>query len=248
MIDPFFLPRQLATADPPMPSSKWALFLDLDGTLLDLAPTPDQVVVPASLVRDLAGAHSVLEGALAIVSGRMLSEVDDLLRPLRLTAAGEHGAVIRLPNGERDEVEPKIPEHWVDALEIAAGSERGVLVERKGHTVVAHYRCAPRAEDFCRRLCEALIDGHESEFEVLQCQMAVEIRPRAVTKARAVETLMGVPPFLGRRPIFVGDDITDEDGFRAVTELGGEGLDVLLRFGGSPSVVRSWLRLLSQLD
>jgi trehalose 6-phosphate phosphatase len=242
MVDPFFLPRNLPFVRPPTPTAEWAVFLDLDGTLLDIAATPDRVVVPVDLVRDIAGAYAALDGALAVVSGRTLGDIDRLLAPLRLPAGGEHGAVIRLPAGDRDEVNVRVPAEWMDALENAAKSEPGVLIERKNHTVVAHYRCAPRSEDFCRRLCSALVDGHESEFELLQGHMAIEIRPRGVTKARPVERLMTEPPFQGRRPIFVGDDATDEDGFRAAQQLGGEGLDVQLRFGGSPAGVRRWLK------
>ena len=127
MIDPSFLPRQWRTANAPELAPNWALFLDLDGTLLDIAPAPDQVVVPVYLIRDLAATYAALEGALAIVSGRTLGEVDSLLAPLRLPAAGEHGAVIRLPSGQHDEVDAKVPAEWVGALSSAAAGERGIF-------------------------------------------------------------------------------------------------------------------------
>lgn len=242
MIDPFFMPRLVPIAAPPEPRADWALFLDLDGTLLDIAATPDRVVVPPELLRDLAAASVALGGALAIVSGRMLSEVDSLLAPLRLPGAGEHGGVIRLPDGQRDEADAKVPVDWIEALIEAGAAKAGVLIERKTHSVVAHYRRAPKHEDYFRELCRQLVQGQEQDFEVLHGKMAFEIRPRTVTKARPVERLMRLEPFRGRHPVFVGDDVTDQDGFRAAEAFGGEGLDVFLCFGGRPAEVRHWLK------
>lgn len=247
MIDPFFTPRLLALATPPEARADIALFLDLDGTLLDIAPTPDAVVVPGDLVRDLSVVGEKLGGAIAIVSGRLLSEVDALLAPVKFAAAGEHGAVIRLPTGQYDEVDAKVSPDWVDILIDAAKDKPGVLIERKTHSVVAHYRGAPAHEDFFRLLCASLIDGHESAFEILQAKMALEIRPKTVTKARAVNRLMTTAPFEGRTPIFIGDDATDYDGFRACTKLGGEGIDVFERFAGRPQEVRLWLKTFANL-
>ena len=247
MIDPFFMARMVPMANPPEPKANWALFMDLDGTLLDIAPSPDRVVVPRELIHDLGAASVALGGALAIVSGRMLSEVDALLSPLRLPGGGEHGAIIRMPNGQRDEVDARVPAEWVDALIEAASKKSGILVERKTHSVVAHYRRAAHQEDFCRQLCTSLIAGREQDYEALQCKMAIEIRPRTVTKARPVERLMRTEPFRGRRAVFVGDDVTDEDGFRAAASFGGEGLDVFLRFAGRPSEVRYWLKSFAML-
>jgi trehalose 6-phosphate phosphatase len=247
MIDPFALPRLYPLATPPAPEKDWALFVDLDGTLLEIARTPDSVVVPHDLIRDLAAASAALGGALAVVSGRPLAEVDALLAPLRLPGAGEHGAVVRLPSGSRDEVNDQVPRAWVEALTDAAANKEGVLVERKVHSVVVHYRRAPRFEGFFKHLCTELIQDATSEFEILQGKMAVEIRPRRVTKARAVELLMQVDPFRERKPIFVGDDVTDQDGFRAAEAFGGQGLDVFIRFAGLPLEVRRWLKSVARL-
>jgi trehalose 6-phosphate phosphatase len=247
MLDPFFLPRLLPIANPPKAEKDWALFLDLDGTLLDIAPTPDRVIVPNDLVGDLAAASAALGGALAIVSGRMLSEVDALLQPLRLPGGGEHGAVVRLPSGQYDEVDGRVPQSFVDALATAAATKAGTFVERKTHSVVAHYRRAAQHEDFYRALAHEIIAGRERDFEVLQAKMAVEIRPRTVTKARAVERLMSSEPFQGRTPVFIGDDATDADGFRAAIALGGAGIDVFEHFAGRPKEVRWWLKSLANL-
>ena len=242
MIDPFALPRLYPIDAPPKPMLGWALFLDLDGTLLDIATAPDTVTVPNSLVHDLAAASAALGGAVAIVSGRPLPEVDALLSPLRLAGAGEHGAVLRLPSGQREEVGEYVPQEWIEVLGAAVDAKAGALLERKSHGVAVHYRQGPRHEDFFRNLCETLVAGQESRFEVLPGRMVFEIRPRGVNKGRAVERLMEGEPFRGRRPVFVGDDITDEDGFRAAVRHGGDGLDVFVHFAGRPEEVRRWLR------
>jgi trehalose 6-phosphate phosphatase len=242
MIDPCIFPSLLPIATPPSVPANGALFLDLDGTLLDIAPTPDSVIIPGSLVTDLSKVASRLDGAVAIVSGRLLDEVDRLLHPLRLPGAGEHGAVIRMTNGQRDEIDDRVPHDWVDALIDGARGKKGTLIERKSHSVVAHYRQAPRHEGFFRDLCARLVLQQPDAFEVLSGRMAVEIRSARVNKGRAVHRLMNSPPFKGRVPIFVGDDVTDVDGFKAAEALGGVGADVFIRFAGRPAEVRSWLR------
>jgi trehalose 6-phosphate phosphatase len=243
-VDPFYpylMPRILQVASAPEPRGDWALFLDLDGTLIDLAPTPDAVVVPDDLVATLKDVSQRLDGALAIVSGRMLSEVDKLLAPLKLPGAGEHGALVRMPDGSRDEIDVRIPYEWVQALEDASERMKGVIIERKSHGVVAHFRKAPQFEKPLRSLAARLI-ASATTFEIVEAKLAIEIHPRTVSKARAVDRLMTAPPFAGRVPVFVGDDVTDRDGFRAAEKRGGFGLDVLERFAGRPPEVRAWLR------
>jgi len=240
--DPFFLPRLTPVAHPPKIEANWALFLDLDGTLIDIAATPDSVVVPDGLVTTLNETCEALGGALAIVSGRLLSEVDQLLAPLKLPGGGEHGAVIRLPDGAQDEIDVRVPHDWVETLLDAAARMPKVLIERKTHSVVAHYRRAPDRAEELRKITARLVADDPASFDVLECKMAVEIRPRTVSKARAVKRLMAVAPFAGRVPVFVGDDLTDQDGFRAAEELGGRGLSVGDHFGGRPGEVRHWLK------
>jgi trehalose 6-phosphate phosphatase len=247
MVDPEVMPGRHAAGLPPAPQSHWALFLDLDGTLLDTAATPDAVVVPQGLVADLEAAAAVLGGALAIVSGRDLGEIDALLDPLRIPAAGEHGAVVRLPNGSCDEVALRVPGDWVRELLQLQETCPGVLTELKSHNVVAHYRNAPSHEATLRRLVSKLVSRDPETFELLEAKMAVEIRARAVTKARAVDCLMDIAPFAGRTPVFVGDDTTDRDGFGAVLKRGGIALDVAVSFAGRPQEVRAWLKHLAQI-
>jgi trehalose 6-phosphate phosphatase len=228
---------------PPTPRPDWALFLDIDGTLIDIAPTPDAVEVPETLAPALAAASAQLGGALAIVSGRSLIEIDRLMAPLRLPCVGEHGAVIRYPDGavDRADASRAVPAAWRARLREATGDWDGVLVEEKVFSVAVHYRLAPPREQEVRALVDAVVAESAADFEVLPASMAFEIRRRGLTKALAVETFMAQPPFAGRVPVFVGDDVTDEDGFRAARAMGGLGLHVKQVFGGQPSEVRRWL-------
>jgi trehalose 6-phosphate phosphatase len=246
MVDPAFVPGR-AQATPPAPRRDWALFLDLDGTLLDIARTPAAVVVPRDLIADLEAAAAALGGALAIVSGRDLRDVDNLLAPLRLPAAGEHGAIVRLPNGGRDEVAIQVPRDWIEALLRLQETCPGVFTELKSHNVVAHFRNAQAYEATVRRVVSDLV-SRDPAFELLEAKMAVEIRPRAVTKARAVDCLMEVEPFAGRIPVFVGDDKTDHDGFAAAVARGGIALDVAHVFAGRPDKVRAWLKRVTEIE
>ncbi|WP_129396424.1 trehalose-phosphatase [Methylovirgula ligni] len=231
----------------PAPAPNWALFLDLDGTLLDIAATPSSVVMPPTLVRDLQGAARALNGALAIVSGRALGEIDRLLYPLRLAGGSEHGAVVRLPDGTQDQTGAPVPPGWVQAFIELQRAHPGVLIEVKPHNLVAHFRNAPAAETHVRRLAEELLAREPGAFELLEAKMAIEIRPSAATKARPVYRLMELAPFAGRYPVFVGDDVTDEDGFAAARAHGGLALDVATYFGGQPRDVRDWLKRVADL-
>ncbi len=240
-LDPFFLPRMMPIIHAPELQPDWALFLDLDDTLLDFEATPSDVVVAPDLVSTLKATSFALDGALAIVSGRLLPEVDSLLAPLRLPGAGEHGATIRMPDGSMDEIDMRIPFGWVQELLDATASMKGVMIERKIHGVVAHFRNAPQFETQLRDLATNLI-ANATAFEIIDGKMSIEIHPRTVTKARMIDRLMASSPFAGRVPVFVGDDVTDLGGFNAVERLGGIGLDVSEYFAGRPEEVREWLR------
>jgi len=222
-----------------------ALFLDLDGTLLEIASTPTSVVVPDDLVVDLEALSKTLGGALAIVSGRDLTDIDGLLAPLCLPAAGAHGAMMRLPGGGHDEIEAKVPEDWIEELLRLQQVYPGVMIERKVHSIVVHFRNAPPAEDLVRRTTAEIVARDAERFETLRGKMVIEILPRNVNKGHAVRRFMQLAPFRGRTPVFVGDDITDEDGFEAAVEFGGVGLHVAECFGGQPREVRRWLKRLA---
>lgn len=221
-----------------------ALFLDLDGTLLEIAATPESVVVPPSLPQLLTELYHQLDGALAIVTGRPLSQVDQLLAPFRSGAAGEHGVSLRHTDGTREDMPSQIavPEEWRHALAEAVKHWPGVLVESKPHGFAVHYRLAPEFGDEVWKLVRVLVAPDHPWFRLVPAHEAVEIGLKAASKGYAVERFMAELPFRGRRPIFVGDDFTDEAGIAKAKELGGMGFRVQEAFGGDPAEVRAWLR------
>jgi len=228
-----------APRKPALPAGA-ALLLDLDGTLLDFAPTPDSVTVPADLPATLRRLRDHLDGALAIVTGRPIGDVDRLLGDAPTAVAGEHGAAIRHTQGaaiERADL-PPMPPAWIAAAERLAEAAPGVLLERKAASFVLHYRRAPECGP---ALLAALRDlMHDDRFTIMTALLAWEVKPIGADKGRAVDRLMACKPFMGRTPIYIGDDVTDEDGMRAARGLGGEGWQVQQVFG-SPAGVRTWL-------
>lgn len=221
-----------------------ALFLDFDGTLIDIAPTPTSVVVPSGLPELLGTLHDLLGGAVAIVSGRSIGFIDGKLSPFAASAAGEHGASVRFQDGKLEEM-PRgvaVPAAWHEAFRAAAERWPGVLIEPKPHGVTVHYRLVPERGNDVWRLVRALVPQDHPGFRLIPAREAVEIGPRAASKGHAVERLMSRQPFQGRRPIFVGDDFTDEAGMDAARSFGGTGLRVAEVFGGEPAAVRAWLK------
>lgn len=227
---------------PPVPQKDWALFLDIDGTLLDIAMSPEAVIVPDMLAPLLARTHAWLGGALAIVSGRTIDDIDRLMAPLVLPCAGEHGAIFRRADGVTEfEEGASVPEDWIERLRRAAKAWTGVLVERKKRGVAVHFRKSPSRENDVRDLLAEVVNENRNVFEVLPASKAFEIRNRKMTKGNAVRRFMSSAPFAGRAPVFVGDDVTDQDGFRAAEAMGGIALDVHVAFAGRPSEVLRWL-------
>lgn len=229
----------------------WALFLDVDGTLLDLAEAPDKVAVPDDLRRSLEALHCILDGAIAFVSGREIAVLDRLFAPLRLPAAGQHGAELRdTASGEIVGAGP--PQHLADLvarLNEFAASRPGILVEDKGASVAVHYRQAPRYRGELQQFIQAAIAENGEDMEMLQAQMAFDIKRRSANKGHAVAWFMSRPPFRGRVPVFIGDDLTDEDGFDAVTARAGHAVQVGTAracvapwHAATPSDLRLWLR------
>lgn len=229
---------------PPELDTMSALFLDLDGTLLEIAATPELVVVPPSLPDLLLHLHGLLAGALAIVTGRPLATVDRLLAPFSASAAGEHGVVLRYEDGTLEEMPAGLamPAVWRESLAVAAERWPGVLIEPKSHGCAVHYRLAPEYGNEVWRLVRTLVADDHPWFRLIPAREAVEIGPRGASKGHAVERLMASAPFAGRRPIFIGDDFTDEAGMSAARAFGGQGLRVAEFFGGDPAGVRAWLK------
>jgi trehalose 6-phosphate phosphatase len=230
-------------AAPPMPAiASAALLLDLDGTLLDIAPTPGAVIVPPGLINALLAWRARLNGALAIVSGRPIEQIDELLPDVPTAIAGEHGGAIRhRPEGpiERPFL-PALPAHWLDAATEIAATHPGALLEPKQRGFVLHYRASPAAGPSLGAALRALLTPHAEFFALIPARMAWEVRPQGIDKGTAVRRLMERPPFAGRLPVFIGDDVTDEDGIAAANALGGVGLMVPDAFG-DPAGVRAWL-------
>ena len=223
------------------PFDRTALLLDMDGTLIDLAPTPEAVAVAPGLTDCLASLRGSLDGALAIVTGRPVETVDRLLGPVVGAVAGEHGGAVRhVPDGpvERPDL-PSPPRIWLDAAQAIADAFPGTILETKARGFGLHFRLAPAAGPVARAVLEALVAGTPG-FQVMPAHCLWEVRPLGIDKGGAVRLLMARPPFRGRIPVFIGDDVTDEDGMAQARKMGGAGLRVDAAFG-DPAGVRAWL-------
>ncbi|MES2010155.1 MAG: trehalose-phosphatase [Pseudomonadota bacterium] len=230
----------------PLIEPNTALFLDFDGTLADLAPRPDLVQVEPELVGTLRALHLHLGGALALVSGRPIAELDHFLHPLQLPCAGVHGAELRDAGGHRlRQPDPGVP-LLLPPLEALVGAHPGLQLERKSVAVAVHYRAVPHLEGMVRNFAAQLAGGVPG-IEVLHGKMVVELKPAGIDKGGAIEAFMRSPPFARRMPLFAGDDITDEAGFAVVRRLGGIGLLVGERPSAAtasvtgPAALRCWL-------
>lgn len=225
-----------------------ALFLDLDGTLLDIAPRHDEVWVAPELPGVLTRLRTALDGALAIVSGRPLGDVLSLIPLDGLCVAAEHGARLRLPDGRMEEHAANLPwrADWILAIKAALPRWPGAFLEEKTIGLVIHYRQAPAFGAGIERFMRDLIAPADGAVELLTALMAFEIRPRGVGKGHAVRRLMDGVPFAGRIPVFIGDDVTDEEGMEAAISYGGQGLHVARAFGGEPAEVRAWLAAMAE--
>jgi trehalose 6-phosphate phosphatase len=228
----------------------WALFLDVDGTLVDIERHPDEVRADAELARSLAAAARALGGAVALVSGRSIASLDRIFAPLCLPAAGLHGLERRDAEGRvhypRDYAE-RIAAARAQLLEFVQ-SEAGLLLEDKGAALALHFRNAPQLERACRQHMEAALRAAGEDFHVQGGKMVLELKPSGHDKGTAILAFMMEPPFAGRRPVFIGDDLTDEDGFRAVNRLAGLSVrvgahpDTAARIvAGDVAEVRRWL-------
>ena len=224
------------------PFDRAAFLLDLDGTLLDIAPAPDQVVVPPGLADNLRKLRTYCGNALAIVTGRPIAQVDALLGGVPYAVAGEHGTAIRY--APRQAVQtlamPDVPPHWLTTAATSAAHHPGAMLETKSHGLVLHYRAAPQAGRALHDVLQQLMAELPGAYVLMPAKMAWEIRPAGADKGTAVRSLMQHPPFAGRVPVFVGDDVTDEDGMQAARAAGGIGLRVPEAFG-DPSGVRAWI-------
>src|SRR6202161_265636 len=202
-----------------------AVLLDIDGTLLDLAPTPREVWVPPGLAETLEGLLERTSGALALVSGRSLNDIDLIFAPKQFPAVGGHGAEMRLSTTDNEAVAahaPPMDKELKLRLAAIAKLSPGILLEDKGYSLALHYRLSPHAE---KAIYEAVslirADLPNAPIEVLPGKCVCEIKHSGFNKATGVVELMTHEPFRGRRPVFIGDDVTDESVFAAMPSLGG---------------------------
>ncbi len=222
--------------------SRAALLLDLDGTLIDIAPTPDSVVVPPALPLTLTRLRDLLGGALAVISGRVIGQIDHLLPGIPTAVSGEHGGAIRHHKGgqiERPDL-PSVPDAWRDAGQALIARYPGALFEPKTRGFVLHFRGAPEAGPILRAALEEMLAPASDRFQLMEARMAWEIRPRGADKGSAVRAVMREAPFAGRLPVMIGDDVTDHEAIDAASALGGGGMLVPDVFGDAPGV-RAWL-------
>jgi trehalose 6-phosphate phosphatase len=232
---------------------RWALFIDIDGTLLNVAPTPDAVTVPVGLVALLDGLVNRLGGALAILTGRRIADADRLFAPLKLVASGVHGTELRSERGGPiATLAPVIPSDVIEAMNNIAGIASGILVEQKGCGLAVHYRNAPLAQRVLETEVAAIIAASSYDLVLRKGRKVLEAVPSGYSKGAALAALLTRPPFKGRCPVMVGDDVGDETALTAAERLGGLGLRVAgehfdtggADFDGVASV-RAWLEALA---
>jgi trehalose 6-phosphate phosphatase len=216
---------------PPRLTPDAALFLDFDGTLVAIAETPEAIEVPSALVPLLSDLSDLLDGALAVVSGRQIDVLDRFLAPLRLPAAGEHGVQRRDAEGRMQEQRAPDLTLVLDTANELARVYEGLLVERKHAAIALHYRLAPQLEAVCRDALLRVIDG-QPQLELLHGKFVFEVKPAGVNKGIAIDAFLREAPFAGRMPVFAGDDTTDESGFAIVQPRGG----VAIKVGSGPSL------------
>ncbi|HTV37658.1 MAG TPA: trehalose-phosphatase [Xanthobacteraceae bacterium] len=235
---------------PPVPDlRRWAILLDIDGSILDIAPSPRQVKVPGELRRTLVRIDELTGGAVALVSGRTISDIDLIFAPLRLAAIGVHGAEMRT-SGDAEvqkRVRPlsnALKRKLAEIVEFAPG----ILVEDKGYSLALHYRLTPeKGPELLEAVAKICANAPTEPVEVLQGKLVVDVKPAGYNKGIAVSDLMRQAPFVGRHPIFIGDDTTDLPVFSTIPKFGGQAYSVggiVAKVDGHfdrPATVRSWL-------
>lgn len=238
-----------ATQSLPGFSADWAIFLDIDGTLLDHVERPDAVRADAALGSLLVALHEATRGALALISGRPVATLDALFAPLRLAVAGEHGI-------ERRGADSRLHQHAFPLEPLRrvarqlgefASRHAGLLLEDKGHSLALHFRLAPQLAGAAREAVAEALATLGPDFEMQSGKLVLEIKPGGRNKGTAIEEFMAEAPFAGRLPVFIGDDTSDEYGFAIVNRIGGHSIKV----GPGPSsarwrladaaTVRNWL-------
>ncbi len=234
---------------PPVFSGNFAFFFDLDGTLADIKPHPDQVYIPPDVLEHLVMLSTVNGGALALISGRSMAELDQLAGPHRFPLAGVHGAERRDINGETHRV--TLPAHIVTPLEQELVAKMahldGAELEAKGMAFALHFRQAPQHESAINALACGIVARYP-QLAMQPGKCVIELKPAGINKGAAIAAFLDEPPFAGRTPVFFGDDLTDEYGFEVVNQH--QGMSVKVGAGqtqaryrlGSVNDVHQWLK------
>jgi trehalose 6-phosphate phosphatase len=221
----------------PAPDPSWAYFLDIDGTLLDLARSPHAVRVTPEMRDLLAMLHAMTDGAVALISGRSMRDIDALFPGIVLQAAAQHGLERRDVRGTHPWGGPSMRDASTARLrlETLVARHRALLLEDKGHSLALHYRAAPALERVVYETVHSVREELGDDFLVQHGKYVVELRPSGIDKGDAIAAFMDEPPFVGRLPVFVGDDVTDEHGFAVVNEMDGHSVKV-----GSGETLARW--------
>lgn len=231
---------------PPLPADA-ALFFDFDGTLADIAPRPEAVRLPAAVLQALMALQRRQDGALAVLSGRPVAQIDHHLQPLTLPAAGQHGAERRDAQGRWHRVPPPALSAVLPPLQALVAAHPALVLEVKTSALALHWRGDPTQAAACRTAMQAA-QAALPDMALMEGKMVLELKPAAADKGRALQAFMAEPPFAGRTPWFFGDDVTDEAGFAAVQML--RGVAVKVGEGDSvapwrlpdPTAVHGWMQ------
>jgi trehalose 6-phosphate phosphatase len=240
---------EIAKPNPLASLDNVAVLLDIDGTLLDIAPKPHDVYASEELRAALLCISRRVDGALAFISGRSIADIDQIFAPLKLPAVGGHGAEIR-PSDDASyrkraaALDPELKSRFARIGDLGPG----IVVEDKGYSLALHYRLAPKlGGDVIKSVAAICEQWNCDAVDILPGKSVIEIKPRGFDKGTALRELMSVPPFVGRRPVFIGDDTTDEAAFAALPDFSGIGFSVggivpgaSFNFDG-PHDVRAWL-------
>jgi trehalose 6-phosphate phosphatase len=248
------LPPDLAAVDRmmlPLLAPDAALFLDIDGTLIEFVPRPEDACVPPALLETIGALRQALSGALAVVSGRKLADIDRLFAPLTFAAGGQHGAEVRLTPDAEAQVFATPETALAGVLEYVEPflvAHPGIRVERKGLSTAFHYREAVAAGPALRAVLEKAVAPVAETLNLLDSHLCYDVRARGADKGKVVEGLMSVAPFVGRVPVYIGDDWTDEDGFEAALAAKGRAIRVgapratlATETLSDPAALREWL-------
>ena len=216
-------------AVPPPPRPDWAYFLDVDGTLVYFAERPEAIRVDAELLTLIQRVHRACDGALALVSGRALSDLDARLGNLRIPIAGQHGLELRDAQGrvrQHEDANSAARDWFKERLLSLAVRHPGVLIEDKGAALTVHYRQAPSLAAYIHRQAKRWLKESGLPLDIQNGRYVLEFKPATHDKGTAITEFMQRSPFAGRLPVFIGDDVTDEHGFAQVNRLHGFSIKV----------------------